>query len=559
MNTTPYAPEEPIAAIATALAPAALGIVRCSGTGCIALLAKLFSRPTALLTASGNTLVYGWLCEPATANDAPATTAANNRFTKAAASSCARIDEVLIAVYRAPKSFTGEEMAEISCHGGIAVITAVYRLLLANGFRAAERGEFTFRAYINGKTDLTRAEAVREIIESKTDASRSRAAGRLAGTLYAAIDTVKRRIIDTLAAIEVEIEYPEDEETIADNVDTAALAEIARDLAVLADSWQSEKIYQDGARVVLCGRTNAGKSSLFNALLKEDRAIVSDIAGTTRDWLESWVDFGGIPARLFDTAGLRKTVDVIEQRGVALTHDLIADADVVLYIIDATVGVTADDCTFFAELHGAHETTTPMHKIPPTTEDEAHTAARTRQGTPLVLVWNKADLLENGAATTTRDGADRANRNLHHNNSAETVAARAVSHSSRQMQPAANNTAADVAPFPPCPEANAAATFAVSAQTGAGIADLCAAVRAVLTRHTHGSRAPAGLGSERQRRCVAEALERVRHALALTADYALDAVVQDLEDALDALGAVTGDVTPDDILDSVFAHFCVGK
>ena len=132
------------------------------------------------------------------------------------------------------------------------------------------------------------------------------------------------------------------------------------------------------------------------------------------------------------------------------------------------------------------------------------------------------------------DGADRADRNLHHNNSAETVAARALSHSSRQMQLAANNTAMDVATFQPCPEANAAATFAVSAQTGAGIADLYAAVW--------------------QRR-----IERVRHALALTADYALDAVVQDLEDALDALGAVTGDVTPDDILDSVFAHFCVGK
>ncbi|MDE6704768.1 MAG: tRNA uridine-5-carboxymethylaminomethyl(34) synthesis GTPase MnmE [Treponemataceae bacterium] len=450
MDTTGYTPEEPIAAIATALAPAALGLVRTSGNGCIALIAPLFSRPDALCSAPGNTLVYGWITD-------------GDR----------RIDEVMLSVYRAPKSFTGEDMVEISCHGGVSVVSAVYNLLLAHGFRAAEHGEFTFRAYLNGKTDLTKAEAVREIIDAKTDVSRGRAAGRLAGQLYRTIDDVKKRLIDTLAAIEVDIEYPEDETAIRDSFHPADLEQARTVLADLASSWQSEKLYQDGARVVLCGRTNAGKSSLFNALLKEDRAIVSDIAGTTRDWLESWVDFDGIPARLFDTAGLRRTEDAIEARGVALAKDLTSDADLVLYVVDGSAGMTEDDRAFIAQ-----------------------TTA------PLLVVWNKSDV-----------------------------------------------SGTPISPDKQC----------VSAKTGAGIAALCAAVKHCLTAGKASARTQSGLGSERQKVAVQAALESVTHALALTKDYTLDAVVQDLEDALDALGTVTGDVTPDDVLGSIFAHFCVGK
>ena len=155
-----YTPEEPISSIATALAPAALGIVRVSGKGCIELVSKVFSRPRALLEAPGNTVVYGWIVD----NDK-------------------KIDEVMCAVYRAPKSYTGEDMVEIMCHGGPSVVTAIQNLMLKSGFRQANRGEYTFRAYINGKTDLTKAEAVREIIDSHTDDSRSHAAGRLAGSL----------------------------------------------------------------------------------------------------------------------------------------------------------------------------------------------------------------------------------------------------------------------------------------------------------------------------------------------------------------------------------------
>lgn len=459
MTNLKYTPEEPIAAIATALAPSALGIVRCSGKNSIELLSKVFSRPKALLEAAGNTIVYGWLVDEKS-----------------------KIDEVLVSVFRAPKSFTGEDMVEISCHGGVHVVQTVYNLLLNSGFRAAEKGEFTFRAYINGKADLTKAEAVREIIDSKTDASQSRACGRLAGNLYETIDGVKKHIVDTLAAIEVEIEYPEDEETIADSFDSTELKKAESILEELASSWKSEKIYQDGARVVLCGRTNAGKSSLFNALLKEDRAIVSDIEGTTRDFIESWIDFSGIPARLFDTAGLRETSDVIEAVGVERTRDLSEEADLILYLVDSKSGLNDEDKAFIEE-HISQD----HSKI------------------PIILVWNKCDLAEKSES-----------------------------------------------PF-------AIPQVRISAKKGIGLGELSESVRSALSVSGTSERNSTGLGSERQKISVEKALESVRHALTLSEDYALDAVVQDLENSLDALGEVTGDVTPDDVLGSIFSHFCVGK
>ncbi|MBQ5472794.1 MAG: tRNA uridine-5-carboxymethylaminomethyl(34) synthesis GTPase MnmE, partial [Treponema sp.] len=168
MPNPKYAPEEPVCAIATPLAPSALGIVRASGKNCIDLLSKVFSRPKALCSAAGNTLVYGWIKDGEI-----------------------KIDEVMVAVYRAPKSFTGEDLVEVNCHGGPSVVMAIHNLLLRNGFRQAERGEFTFRAYINGKADLTKAEAVQEIIDSHTGEGRSRASGRLAGNLFNEISSIK--------------------------------------------------------------------------------------------------------------------------------------------------------------------------------------------------------------------------------------------------------------------------------------------------------------------------------------------------------------------------------
>ena len=454
-----YTLDDEIAAIATALAPAALGIVRTSGARSIELISRFFSRPNALLQSQGHTLVYGWIHDEGI-----------------------KIDEVVLCVYRAPKSNTGENAVEIICHGGPGVVKAIYRLCIKNGFRAAERGEFTFRSFIHGKADLTRAEAVREIIDSKTNTAQQKAAGRLSGTVFREIETIKTDLMTALAALEVGIEYPEDEETIADSFDEALLKKPLSVLQQLAASWQAEKIYQAGVRLVLAGKTNAGKSSLFNALLKEDRAIVSDIHGTTRDWLEAELDFKGIPVHIFDTAGLRATEDTIEAIGVQRSVELASAADIVLYLIDGTK--------------------------PPAEEDSAFIERNT---VPLIIVQTKAD-----------------------KGQTEPLPA------ALQRYPAVR----------------------LSSKTGAGLDMLIDTVVALVTADTALPMQDAGvsLGTERQKEAVTAALEAVRHALeAGRSGYPLDAVIQDVEEAVHALGSVTGEVRSDDILDKIFSGFCVGK
>jgi tRNA modification GTPase len=398
-----------------------------------------------------------------------------------------KIDEVMVAVYRAPKSFTGEESVEIIGHGGTATVLAVYRELLAAGFRPAERGEFTFRSFANGKNDLARAEAVREIIEAKTGEARARATGRLSGALSDEVEAIKNLVVTALAAIEVEIEYPEDEETTKGAFDSARIDEAMRRLAELESSWAAERLYRDGARVVLAGRTNAGKSSLFNALLKEDRAIVSDIHGTTRDWLEAMADFSGIPVRLFDTAGLRKTDDEIEAEGVERSRAIAAEADLALYLVDATVGLAPDDEAFLLD---------PDKALP-----------------PVLLVWNKSD----------KDGA-------------------------RQLPQ-----------IDALPE-SVRARCAISAKRGTGIADCVSVATDLLLGDAERTPREASIGTERQKTAVRAALESLRHAKESTsAGFPMDAIAQDLEDALAPLGEITGEVTSSEILDAVFSGFCVGK
>lgn len=314
MQTSKYSFDDPIAAIATALTPAALGIIRTSGKNCIELVSNIFSNKKALLKAEPNSILYGWIIDPKTQK---------------------KIDEVTLAIYKSPKSFTGEDSVEFICHGGIAVILRIYRLLIGNGFRRAEGGEFTFRSFINGKTDLTKVEAIREIIESKTETAAEFAAERLSGELFSAIKTIKEKLLKVIAAIDVQIEYPEDEETVNGVFSHNLIKEIYSELQRLYESWASEKIFIQGAKVVLAGKTNAGKSSLFNTLLKEDRAIVSDIHGTTRDWLEASLNFNGIPVSLYDTAGIRYTNDEIEAIGVKRSLQISREADLILYLLDS--------------------------------------------------------------------------------------------------------------------------------------------------------------------------------------------------------------------------------
>lgn len=467
-----YDLDSPIAAIATALVPSALGIVRVSGAGSIQLISACFSRPKALTSALGNTVVYGWIIDQ------------NGK----------RIDEVMIAVYRSPASFTGEESAEIIGHGGPAVVLAVYRTMLDAGFRSASRGEFALRAFTNGKTDLARAEAIREIIDSRTDTARDHAAERLAGGLSQEIHSIKNMIVTSLAALGVEIEYPEDEDTVKGAFDAQGLARACERIQRMEDAWAAEKLLRDGATVVLAGQTNAGKSSLFNSLLKEERAIVSEIHGTTRDWLESEADFLGIPVRLYDTAGIRQTTDSIEAEGVGRTRSLASQADIILYIIDSVAGITDQDEKFLTETHNP----------------------------PIIPVWNKVDQKES------------------------------------KPLPKKLSSSLSIVKF-----------FPVSAHTGDGIRELVEEAHAILIgENQQESQMGAGIGglrgqapgSERQKKALSTARAFLEHACeAEQAGFPLDAIAQDMEDAISALGEITGETTADDILSAVFSSFCVGK
>ena len=458
-------PEDDIAAIATPLVPSAIAVIRTSGPHSIERAARVFSRPDALMSAAGNTMVHGWV------------TGEGGQ----------RVDEVVAGVWRGPKSFTGEDAVELFCHGGVAVVRSVYQLLLQEGFRQANRGEFTLRAFLSGKADLTQAEATAEIIAGKTQAEALRAASRLTGELSRRLMHARQLVVDCIGTIEVGVEYPEDEGNISGEVDIAPLTEAQEVLRELSSSWKAERLYQDGVRVILCGKSNAGKSSLFNALLKEDRAITSSTAGTTRDWLEAWADFAGLPVLLFDTAGLREAAEQVEAEGVARTRELTVSADAIVYVVDMASGVDSADIQYMKDTR--------------------------ERGTPVVLAANKCDIAQgDGQLPSSASGA-----------------------------------------WDECAR--------VSAKTGLGLASLVAKVKQLVLGEEAGEREAVGLGSERQRRCVVDALAALDHAIevAQTGALGLDAVVQDLEECLACLAEITGETTTDDVLESIFSRFCVGK
>ncbi len=303
--------EECIFALATPWGESAIAVIRLSGKNTFAKLSKIFEGRKNLNSYKSHTINFGTITDK-----------------------IYEIDKVLIAVYKAPNSYTGEDSAEIFCHGGLAIIQSILNLLSNSGFRSANPGEFTQRAFLNGKMDLTRAEAVNEIIRSKTDKARSLALNRLSGIIKDRIDKIKNRILQISASIEVHLDYPDEE--LEDNlINPDYVDNIINELDKLNKTYRTGRIFQEGISIAIAGKTNAGKSTLFNLLLKEDRAIVSDIHGTTRDYLEGLIAIRGIPIRLFDTAGLRKAEDNIEKQGIKRTEEIIANAALVIFVLDA--------------------------------------------------------------------------------------------------------------------------------------------------------------------------------------------------------------------------------
>ena len=309
-------PEDPIVALATAPTPSALALIRASGAGCVELLAGLVKAGERLAQAKGNTVHHCMVMDGAEA-----------------------VDEVLVAVFRAPRSYTGEDAAEISCHGSLPVIRRMLSLLTRSGFRQAGPGEFTQRAFLNGKMDLTRAEAVNELVRAQTDRARDLALQRLSGAVETKLKEARDLLIDVRAAVEVQLDYPDDEiepHAYDESVETARRA-----LETLFRSFRRGRLYQEGVSVAITGAPNSGKSSLFNALLKQERAIVSETPGTTRDYLEGFISLQGIPMRLLDTAGIREAQDPVEAEGVRKTGEVIQGAHVILELVDSQIGIAA--------------------------------------------------------------------------------------------------------------------------------------------------------------------------------------------------------------------------
>lgn len=312
---------ETIAAPATPLSYGGIGVIRISGDEALNIVSKFFNKKI-----QENSINHGWIID----NDK-------------------KIDEVIVLYFKAPKSYTGEDVIEIQTHGSPVVIKKILNLLLDSGARLADRGEFTKRAFLNRKMDLTEAEAVLDLINSKTTKSASKNASNLSGALYLEISKMRERIIEILAKITASIDFPEDVKEVSYNEIIDSLAPIKEKIENILKNAKNHNILREGINISVIGRPNVGKSSLFNALLNLERAIVTDIAGTTRDTIKESFEIKGILATLTDTAGIREdeNIDKVEQIGIKQAKNSITESDIVLLLFDGIEGITKDDREIF--------------------------------------------------------------------------------------------------------------------------------------------------------------------------------------------------------------------
>ena len=327
-----------IAAISTAPGEGAIGIVRISGDLAISIASSIYQCGTKQLEEQKtHTIHYGHIVDPKSGEV---------------------YDEVMVSVLRAPKTFTREDIVEINCHGGIVAINRVLQLVLRMGARLAEPGEFTKRAFLNGRIDLSQAEAVMDLIRAKTDKSMQLAMRQLDGQLSHLIQNLRQEILNTLAQVEVNIDYPEydDVEEMTLQLLREKTQQVLQGIRALLNTASQGKILRDGLKTAIVGRPNVGKSSLLNVLLREEKAIVTDIAGTTRDTIEEYVNVRGVPLQLIDTAGIRETDDVVEKIGVERSRKALKEADFVLLLLNQSEILQEEDIRLL-------ETTKGMKRI----------------------------------------------------------------------------------------------------------------------------------------------------------------------------------------------------
>jgi len=500
-------PGDTIAAIATAVAPGqgSVAIVRLSGPRSEAIGRRLFAAPGDQMWESHRVL-YGHVVDPASGE---------------------RVDEALLLLMRAPRSFTREDVVEFHCHGGLVAVRRVLELVLEAGARLAGPGEFSQRAFLNGRLDLTRAEALMELVAARSRRAAQLAMAGLDGGLQRRIGTLRERLLDQLAELEARVDFEEDLPPLKADAVVAELEVVRRALLELVAESRQGAILREGLRVAIVGRPNVGKSSLLNLLSRRERAIVTDLPGTTRDLLESELVLEGVPLTLLDTAGIRPTTDPVERLGIERSREALATADAVLLLFDLSAGWRA--------------------------EDEA-LAALVPEGVPVLRVGNKADLLQAPLQPVS----------LQHGSETPPLT---VGPGVEEAHPAAASSV--ISPLPAVgglevgavevPEgAPAGADLAISARTGAG----AEALGALLLRRC-GLQALQGIAvalNDRQRELAAAAAESLERCLAAAAaGLPWDFWTIDLRDATRSLGAITGEEVSEAVLDRVFSRFCIGK
>lgn len=470
-----YSLDDTIAGIATALGESGIGIIRISGPEARPILRRLF-RPAGESRGwepQSHRLTYGHVIDP---------------------DSAAVVDEAMAVWMQAPRSYTCQDVAEIQSHGGATVLRAMLTLVLAAGARLAEPGEMTLRAFLNGRLDLAQAEAVLDVVRARTEAGLQVAQAQLGGALSHEIRQARAVLLEVLAHLSALIDFPEDE--VPPQAIRPQLDEAEQMLEGLLRTADRGILLREGLRVAIAGRPNVGKSSLLNRLLRHERAIVTEIPGTTRDLLEENLSIRGIPVVLADTAGIRDTADVVEALGVARSRAALEQADLVLLVLDVSQPLTEED----------------------------HALAADVADRPVVVVWNKLDLVreDGGEPGSGRDGL----------------------------------------PTVPGDTLSEAPQVAVSARTGAGIEALEAQVWELMM----GGQVVAATGREalisnpRHKAAIRTALNNVRAARSgLDEGLPADFLTIDLTAAVNALGEITGETATEDLLDVIFSRFCIGK
>lgn len=456
--------QDTIAAIATPIGQAGIGIIRVSGPLSLQIAGKIFRPKNSTPVLRSHHLYLGHLLEPSSGN---------------------AIDEILISFMRAPHTYTQEDVLEINSHSGYALLSKILEILLGQGARLATPGEFTLRAFLNGRIDLTQAEAVIDIINSQSERGLYLASQQIRGEFKEEIEGLRQKAIHILARAEVAIDFPEEEtDVVFREEETKGMNEgLIKPIEALIEAHES-RIWVDGINTVIAGRVNAGKSSLLNRLLNEQRAIVTPIPGTTRDIIESTINIEGIPLRLMDTAGFQRVNDEVERLGIDLTKQKLKESDFVLIVIDQSRPLGQDDLDTILQ----------------------------SKGKKTLIVINKIDL-----PSKLGQGADSETLSL----------------------------------FP---------SVKISALTGQGLDQLKKAMKDCILEGRLDTTSSHAVPNLRHRHALYNALQFFKDAEQRTREEApMEIIAFELRSGLDALGEITGETTSEDVLDSIFSQFCLGK